>query len=134
MNLDEKLMLVSSLGQIKQLRVWLPKSDIASPEDEDLQLFRTDELITLQVMGLEVDLYGKLTKLVNFLNSSGLIKEKEIAFDIDLESMEDAEDFSVMLNYDGDLILLYSAKTDKQRMQQWLMVEWTKILNKVNGN
>jgi len=134
MNLDEKLMLVSSLGQIKQLRVWLPKSDIASPEDEDLQLFRTDELITLQVMGLEVDLYGKLTKLVNFLNSTGLIKEKDIAFDIDLESMEDAEDFSVMLNYDGDLILLYSAKTDKQRMQQWLMVEWTKILNKVKGN
>lgn len=128
MDLDKKLMLISSLGQIKQIRVWLPLIDFPEPEDEELQYIESPNNKVIHLNDLEADLFGKLTKLLNYLSETHLLENEQLYFEIDLESMEETEAFSVMLNSDGELILLYSSKTDKQRMQQWLMIEWTKRL------
>ncbi len=128
MDLGARLFLLTSLGQLKQLRVHLPKLDFVVPPDVRGIVVTHEHGYILNLPDMEVDLYGKLYHLVHFLTTSQLLWNEQIEFEADLESNEDLEDFSVLLNSHGEVILLYTTHLNKSKMSEWVLVEWSKRL------
>ncbi len=126
MDLGARLLLITSLGQLKQLRIYLPRFDFLVPPDVGGVVTSHEFGHILHIADLEIDLYGRLSRLVNFLSASKMLGNKHIEFEADLESNEDFEDFSILLNAKGEVILLHTSHLDKNKMIQWILVEWTK--------
>jgi hypothetical protein len=134
MDLGARLFLLSSLGQLKQLRVNLPRLDFVIPPDIGAVVVPHESGYILSVTDLEVDLYSKLSRLVNFLTTSKLLGNKYIEIEADLESNDDCEDFSILMNSGGEVILLHTSRLDKSKMSDWIMVEWVKRVSNLWDN
>jgi len=131
MDIYSRIMLLTTLGQVKQLRLWLPKMDYIIPPDVDVQILKREDGDILNLLDMEVDLFGKLARFIVFLEDSKIIDNENIVVEADIESYDNGEEFSVLLNFKGELILTYTNNLDKQRFHDKIMIEWTKSIVKM---
>ena len=133
MDIEARLVLLTTLGQLRQLRVWNPSIDPNQISSDDvIEVIRYGNNFIINVPDLEVDLYGKLSALVALLEHHKMLSEVE--FEADLESYENGEDFSVLLTPDGDVTLLTTNLVNKKKSQDWVKVEWIKRIVALEDN
>ncbi|MCH8908285.1 MAG: hypothetical protein IH840_14450 [Candidatus Heimdallarchaeota archaeon] len=133
MDLGQRLLLLTSLGQLKQLRLWLPTMDYPIPPDIGLQLIKEEDGDILNLLNLDGDLYSRLTQFVEFLTETTIIDQPLISFEADFESNFIFDDktieFSVMLSSEGQLILTFCASPDVFNLDEKLVTEWEKRID-----
>ncbi|MDH5401545.1 MAG: hypothetical protein OEY49_03560 [Candidatus Heimdallarchaeota archaeon] len=126
LNKAEKFLLLSTLGQMLNLRVWIPRKNISIPMTSFFSIISYEDHYILQLTDLEIDLFPKLAHTCLILEKLEIFDEIEI--EADFEDYYDAENFSVLLDKGGNLLLLYTTCYDKSKMKEKLMVEWMKRL------
>lgn len=129
-NLGQRFLLLTSLGQLTQLRIWLPRLNLPIPPDIGLQLIKDEDGDILNLLHLDGDLYARLTQFLDFLKFTKLLDDPLINFEADFESNFIFEDksiaFSVMLSSNGQLTLIYSSSPDMGLIDDVLIKEWEK--------
>ena len=120
-NYREAVMLLTTLGQLKQIIARLPSPPAS---DHEYDIIHTDSSYTVVLTDLEVDLFTKLNNFLNFLEKNNYLDDTEI--EVQYLDNEKIDEHNVLLTNDCELILLHSTNLDKERMQSNLMIEWTK--------
>ncbi|MHA2098868.1 MAG: hypothetical protein ACW99A_09285 [Candidatus Kariarchaeaceae archaeon] len=134
MNIAQRILLLTSLGQIHQLRLWLPELKHPVPPDIGIVILNKDDGDILILSNLDQDLYRRLTKFADFLRSTSILYDEPFIFEADFDSNIIFPDrtiiFSVMLSSsqrsidNTQLILTYHSSgiyvdLDKQLQQAW---------------
>ena len=130
MDLGQRILLLTSLGQIKQIRAWLPVMDLPLPPDIGLVRMKRDEGDLLSLTQLERDLYSRLSQFVDFLKRANLLDNPLLMFEADYESNiifpNKSTNFSIMLTPEGQIILTYISSGSELEFEQILTEEWEK--------
>jgi len=130
-DLGQRFLLLTSLGQLTQLRLWLPKVEFPIPPNIGLQLIKGEDGDILNLLHLDGDLYARLSQFLDFLKLTNLLEAPLLNFEADFESNFFYEDksleFSVMLSSNGQLILVYCSAPDlMSQFDNVLVKEWDK--------
>lgn len=136
MNIAQRILLLTSLGQIHQLRLWLTELKHPVPPDIGLTVLNKDDGDILILSNLDQDLYRRLTKFADFLRSTNILESVIFMFEADFDSNIIFPDrsiiFSVMLSSSErsidttQLLLTYHSSGTFKELDAHLQKEWHK--------
>ncbi|MFV2013862.1 MAG: hypothetical protein ACC656_00400 [Candidatus Heimdallarchaeota archaeon] len=135
MNIAQRILLLTSLGQIHQLRLWLPELKHPVPPDIGITILNKEDGDILILSNLDQDLYRRLTKFADFLRSTNILSDVfmfEADFDSNIIFPDRSIIFSVMLSPSRrsidstQLLLTYHSSGKFKELDAYLQKEWGK--------
>ncbi|OLS26162.1 MAG: hypothetical protein HeimC2_16540 [Candidatus Heimdallarchaeota archaeon LC_2] len=139
MNIPQRILLLTSLGQIHQLRLWLPNLEFPVPPDLGIKVLNKEDGDLLIMSNLDMDLYRRLSQFVDFLKFTNIFDKSMYMFEADFDSNIIFPDrsiiFSVMLSSShrsidqSQLILTYHSDGDLKELDELLQKEWKKRIS-----
>jgi len=129
MDLGQRIILLTSLGQLKHLRMWVDQLNYDIPDDIGLHVVHKEDGYFVTLMNLEENLYMRLSIFVNFLRRSGLINEPLLSIEADFDNNFFYKDhtiiFSLLLISNGQLVLTFVSSPDiYSEFETILFNEW----------
>ena len=134
MALESHVWMLPSLGQIKQIRLWLNANDVKGPlESDHLLIKKEDDTILITIQDMETDPSMEYAYFMGFLLEYQILEMPKFDLEVDYISHEELQEFTISFTQDGELTLLYTSHPDKSHAQERLRVEWMKRLAQIES-
>ena len=134
MALESHVWMLPSLGQIKQIRLWISANDIKDHiESDHLVIKRDEDIILITIQDMETDPSMEYANFMGFLLEYKILELPKFDLEVDFISHEELQEFTISFTQDGELTLLYTSHPDKNHAQERLRVEWMKRIAQIES-